>query len=374
MKMTFRWYGEKDPITLTKISQVPYIDSGIVSAVYDVKVGEIWPLENIQKMVKQIHDKGMVYEVIESLPVHEDIKMGLPTRDKYIENYKQSLRNLAACGLKVITYNFMPVWDWFRTTLAKQAPDGSNALAYDHNKYLEIFEKFKTLDLTTKEAEVEFNKWKLPGWDSSFSFAELAGMLEKYKNIDEQKLWENLEYFLKGVMPTVDELNIKMAIHPDDPPWSLFGLPRIITTKENIARFLKLYDSPNNGITACTGSLGCYKKNDPVDIVKTFVDRIYFVHLRNVKITGKGDDHTFEEVAHHYQCGTNDQLGIVKALVDANYKWYIRSDHGRMIWDEKGRAGYGLFDRALGAAYLTGIIHGIQKEKKLIKDLKKPKS
>ncbi|MBE7045586.1 MAG: mannonate dehydratase, partial [Ruminococcaceae bacterium] len=198
----------------------------------------------------------------------------------------------------------------------------------------------------------------LPGWDASYTKDGMKALLEKYQHISEEDLWNNLKYFLDRVIKVAEEVKVKMAIHPDDPPWSIFGLPRIITNKKNLERFLKLYDSPYNGLTLCAGSLGVTKENDIADLVRTFADRIPFAHMRNIKITG---EKCFEESAHFSECGSLDMVAIMKAYHDAGFTGYMRPDHGRMIWGEKGRPGYGLYDRALGAVYLNGIWETLEK-------------
>ncbi len=343
MKMTFRWYGEDDPVTLEKIRQIPGV-TGIVSAVYDIPVGEEWPLERIEKLKKTVEDAGLELSVIESVPVHEDIKMGCGDRDRYIENYCKTLRNLAKAGIDCVCYNFMPVFDWTRSDLAHKLADGSNALAYDNDTVLKM-------DPVNGELS-------LPGWDSSYTKEDMRELLERYSHISEEDLWDNLKYFIDRVIKTAEEVKVKMAIHPDDPPWSIFGLPRIITNKKNIERFLKLYDSPYNGLTLCSGSLGVDPDNDIIDMIHTFADRIHFAHIRNIKITGKK---CFEESAHLTESGSLDIYGIVKAYCDENFDGYIRPDHGRMIWDETGKPGYGLFDRALGAVYINGLYEACKK-------------
>ena len=337
MKMTFRWYGEDDPVTLEKIRQIPGV-TGIVSAIYDIPVGEEWPLERILSLKETVEKAGLELSVIESVPVHEDIKTGDGDRDRYIENYQKTLVNLSKAGIDCVCYNFMPVFDWTRSDLAFELPDGSNALIYDEDTVLRMNPLKGSLSL--------------PGWDSSYTKDEMKSLLEKYKKISEEDLWDNLKYFLDRVIKTAEEVGVKMAIHPDDPPWSIFGLPRIITNKKNIERFLKLYDSKYNGLTLCSGSLGADSDNDIIDMVHSFADRIHFAHIRNIKITG---DKCFEEAAHKTECGSLDIFGIVKAYYDEGFDGYIRPDHGRMIWGETGKPGYGLFDRALGAVYLNGL-------------------
>ena len=341
--MTFRWYGEDDPVTLEKIKQIPGV-VGIVSAIYDIPVGEVWPLERIVKLKQAIEKAGLELSVIESVPVHEDIKMGCGDRDRYIDNYCQTLRNLSKVGIDCVCYNFMPVFDWTRSDLAFTLPDGSNALIYDNETVLKM--------------DPVKGELSLPGWDSSYTKEDMKALLEKYKNISEEDLWNNLKYFLDRVIKVAEEVKVKMAIHPDDPPWSIFGLPRIITNKKNIERFLKLYDSPYNGLTLCSGSLGVSPENDVVDLVNTYCDRIHFAHIRNIKITG---EKCFEEAGHKTECGSLDIYGIIKAYHDNGFDGYIRPDHGRMIWGETGKPGYGLYDRALGAVYINGIWEALER-------------
>ena len=343
MKLTFRHYGSSDPISLEKISQIPAM-TGIVSAVYDVKPGSIWSNESILKIKNDANAYGLEFEVVESVPVPEDIKLGNEKAPQLIENYCENVRRLGKAGVKCICYNFMPVFDWLRSELEHQHPDGSNGLAYDDETVL-------SMNPLTSELS-------LPGWDESYSKDELKELLNKYKEIDEERLWKNLETFLKAVIPVAEESGVKMAIHPDDPPWGIFGLPRIITTEKNLERFLKLVDSPANGLTFCTGSLGADVNNDLVKMAKKFATRIHFAHLRNIKHTG---EKCFHETGHPTECGSLDMYNIVKSLVEGGFDGYVRPDHGRMIWGETGRYGYGLYDRALGAMYLTGLFEGIEK-------------
>ena len=343
MKMTFRWYGEDDPVTIEKIKQIPGV-SGIVTAIYDIPVGEVWSSERIQKLKNTVEASGMELSVIESVPVHEDIKMGCGERDRYIDNYCRTLENLAAAGVDCVCYNFMPVFDWTRSDLKHKNSDGSNSLSYD--------------DETVKKMNPLSGDLSLPGWDSSYTTSEMKSLLEKYNSITEEDLWANLKYFLDRVIKTAEKVKIKMAIHPDDPPWNIFGLPRIITCKKNIERFLKLYDSPYNGLTLCSGSLGANPENDIIDLIHSFCDRIHFAHIRNIKITG---DRCFEETGHKTECGSLDIFGIVKAYHDEGFDGYVRPDHGRMIWGETGRPGYGLYDRALGAVYINGLFEACER-------------
>jgi len=339
MKMIFRWYGNADPIPLQYIRQIPCID-GVVSAIYDVPVGEAWSSESITAMKRDIEAAGLNFEVIESVPVHEDIKLGSGRCDEYIENYKTTLRRLGKAGIKVVCYNFMPVFDWTRTQLDKRLPDGSTALVC-YNDQLASMDPLH-------------GELSLPGWDASYKKEELFALFEAYSHVDEEKLWSNLGHFLREIIPVVEESGIKMAIHPDDPPRPIFGLPRIITCEENLDRFLKLVDSEANGLTFCVGSLGCDKKNDTVRLIRKYSEmkRVHFAHVRNVKLLPDG---SFEESAHYTPCGSIDIKEILRALKETGFDGYIRPDHGRMIWGETGKPGYGLYDRALGAMYMAGI-------------------
>lgn len=345
MKLSFRWYGSDDAIKLKYIRQIPNMNS-IVTAIYDVPVGEKWSIESIFKIKKEVENEGLKFDVIESVPVHEDIKLGLSSRDKYIENYKENIRNLAKAGVKVICYNFMPVFDWTRTQLDKVLDDGSTALVY----YKDQIEKMDPLK----------GELSLPGWDTSYTKNELKDIFEKYSNIEKDDLWTNLEYFLKEIIPVAEACDVKMAIHPDDPPYDIFGLPRIITNEKNIDRFLNLVDSKYNGLTFCTGSLGSGSFNDIVSMVDKYSKqgRINFMHVRNIKLL---EDGSFEESAHYSPCGSLDIVEIMKVLYKNNFDGYLRPDHGRMIWGEVGRPGYGLYDRALGAMYIVGIWETLQK-------------
>ena len=344
MKLTFRWYGEQDRIPLEYIAQIPNMYS-VVTAVYDVPVGEVWSDESIARLKALANSAGLKAEVIESVPVHEDIKLGLPSRDKYIEAYKENIRRLGRAGVKCICYNFMPVFDWTRTELAKPAADGSTSLVYYE-------EQLKDMDPLKGELS-------LPGWDSSYKKEDLARLFEMYRDVVEETLFGNLCYFLQRVIPVAEEYGVNMAIHPDDPPWDIFGLPRIITDEKHIDRMLAAVDSPANGLTFCTGSLGADKRNDLVHMVKKYASagRIHFMHIRNIKLVEGG----FEETAHDEACGSLDIIGIVRALEECGFDGYVRPDHGRMIWGETGKPGYGLYDRALGAAYLNGVFETVKR-------------
>lgn len=343
MKLTFRWYGDNDPVTLEKIRQIPTM-TGIVSAVYDVPAGGVWSEESIAELKAKAENAGLEFEVVESVPVPEDIKLGNDKAPELIANYCENVRRLGKAGVKVICYNFMPVFDWLRSELTRQNADGSNSLAYD--------------DATVLAMNPLTSELSLPGWDESYTKEGLKDLLNQYKEIDEEGLWKNLQTFLEAVIPVAEESGVKMAIHPDDPPWGLFGLPRIITGEANLERFLKLVDSPANGLTFCTGSLGAGQSNDLIAMAKKFAGRIHFVHLRNIRWTGPKD---FEEVGHPSSCGSLDMYGIANALYEGGFDGYVRPDHGRMIWGETGRFGYGLYDRALGATYIAGLWEAIER-------------
>jgi len=347
MKMSFRWYGETDPVKIEYIGQVPNMRY-IVSAVYDTPVGEVWSEDSIAHIKAVIEKAGLKLEVIESVPVHEDIKLGKPTRDKLIANYCENIVRLGKAGVKVICYNFMPVFDWVRTQLDKVNEDGSTTLVY----YAEQLNGKNPLN----------DDMSLPGWDSSYAKEAIRGIFDDYAKLTKEDIWKNLEYFLKRIIPVAEKSNVKMAIHPDDPPWDIFGLPRLITCEKNLDRFLKIIDSRYNGLAFCTGSLGCAETNDVPRLVDKYAKagRIHFIHIRNIKLLG---DKSFEETAHYSLCGSLDIVEICKALHRNKFDGYIRPDHGRMIWGETGKPGYGLYDRALGAMYITGIWEALSKVK-----------
>ena len=342
MKMTFRWYGESDVIPLQYIRQIPNM-SGVVTAVYDVPVGEVWSEEKISRLKSLCDANALEMEVIESVPVHEDIKLGRPSRDRLISNYAQTIRNLGKYGVKCICYNFMPVFDWLRTNLHTEAPDGSNSLSYLHDELMRLDPK----------------NLHLPGWDESYKTDELNQLLDAYSGVTHEQLFDNLIYFLKGIMPACDETGINMAIHPDDPPWDMFGLPRIIVSKESYDELFTREPNPHNGVTFCTGSLGAKRDNDLVWMAEKYARRIPFAHIRQIRYSGELD---FTEAGHLTEMGSLDIFGIVRALVKGGFTGYVRPDHGRNIWGEDGKPGYGLFDRALGAAYLNGLFEAVEKQ------------
>ncbi|MFD1484721.1 mannonate dehydratase [Lacticaseibacillus baoqingensis] len=352
--MGFRWYGPKDdPITLQNIRQIPGTTQ-VVGALFDVPVGEVWPKEKIAELKREVEAAGLKLEVIESVNIHDDIKIGKPSRDQYIENYKQTIRNLAEYGIKVICYNFMPVFDWLRTDLHYVLADGSNDMAFEADKLAD--DPQEIIDSTRNGS----NGYTLPGWEPE-RLATIEGLFKAYKDVDEAKLRENMKYFLDAIIPVCEECDVRMAMHPDDPPRPLFGLPRIYKNAEDMRAIEAMHESKYNGFTICTGSLGENPNNDVPAIIREFVakDRAPFIHARNIKfMNAKGD---FHESAHLSECGSLDMYEIMKALHDTHFDGYIRPDHGRNIWGEDGVPGYGLYDRALGIAYLNGLWEALEK-------------
>ena len=345
MKMSFRWYGTgNDSITLSQIRQIPGV-SEIVWALHEKQPGEVWEKSEIQAVKDELDKYGFGMSVVESVNVHDDIKTAGANRDLYIENYKQTLRNLKDFGVKVVCYNFMPVFDWTRTDLFHPLPDGSTALYYEKSKIKQDPEEMAAYILK------ETKGYTMPGWEPE-RLANLKELFALYKDVDKEKLWENLKYFLEELMPVCHECDIKMAIHPDDPPWDIFGLPRLLTDESAVERFLKMVDDPYNCLTLCSGSLGSNPDNNVADIVRKHCDRIAFAHIRNVKHFDNGD---FSETSHRDCDGDVGILDIIKAYHDGGFDGYIRPDHGRHIWDEKCRPGYGLYDRALGIMYILGV-------------------
>ena len=346
MRMAFRWFGADDPVCLEHIRQIPGVET-IVSALYDVPVGAAWTRNGLHALQEAVDRAGMSLGVIESIPVHEDIKLGRSTRDQLADNYCESVHVAGETGVRVVCYNFMPVFDWLRTNLALRANDGSTALAYE-DSHLAHF------DLSRGTGD-------LPGWATAYDADELNRLLAAYRVLDETQMWEHLAWFLERVVPVAEEAGVRLAIHPDDPPWPVFGLPRILTSTTALERLTQLVDSPANGVTFCTGSLGADAGNDLVAAIRSLGrrKRIHFVHCRNVKRTGR---HSFTEVAHPSRFGDVDMLEVMRALHDTGFDGCMRPDHGRMIWDEEGRPGYGLYDRALGAMYLQGLWEAVTSE------------
>ena len=352
MQMTMRWFGTGyDSVSLQQIRQVAGV-TGVITTLYGTKPGEVWSREAICAMKQEVEAQSLTVSGIESVNIHESIKLGTPDREQYIENYIQTLTHLGEEDIHLVCYNFMPVFDWTRSDLAKVRTDGSTVLAYDQ-KLIDSIDP----DTMLSSMDAKANGFVLPGWEPE-RMARIQELLLQYRNVDEEMLFENLRYFLSRIMPTCEKYDIRMAIHPDDPAWPVFGLPRIITSKENLLRMIHLVDSPCNGVTLCTGSLGSNPNNDIPDIIHALQGRVHFAHVRNLRHHAPGD---FEEAAHFSQDGSMDLFEIMKALYDSGFDGPIRPDHGRAIWGEVSMPGYGLYDRALGASYLNGLWESIDK-------------
>ena len=322
---------------------------------YGTKPGEAWEMDDILALKREIEDAGLSLAGIESVNIHDAIKVGTPDREQYIDNYITTLERLGEADIHMVCYNFMPVFDWTRTELARVRPDGSTVLAYTQ----EAVDALKPEDMFAS-INGSSNGAILPGWEPE-RMAHIKELFEMYQDVDDEKLFANLKYFLERIMPTCDKYNINMAIHPDDPAWSVFGLPRIIINKANILRMMKMVDNPHNGVTFCSGSYGTNLENDLPDMIRSLKGRIHFAHVRNLKFNSPTD---FEESAHLSSDGTFDMYEIMLALYDIGFDGPIRPDHGRMIWDEVAMPGYGLYDRALGATYLNGLWEAIEKQHK----------
>ncbi|MCR4991100.1 MAG: mannonate dehydratase [Lachnospiraceae bacterium] len=355
MEMTFRWFGTGfDTVTLKQIRQIPGV-TGVITTLYDTEPGEVWSIESISALKKEVEDAGLHISGIESVNIHDAIKVGTPDRDVYIDNYIKTLENLGKEDIHLVCYNFMPVFDWTRTELARKRPDGSTVLAYTQKA-------IDSIDPADMFASIkgDANGAILPGWEPE-RMAKIKELFEMYKDVDDEKLFANLKYFLEMIMPVCNKYDIKMAIHPDDPAWSVFGLPRIIINLDNIKRMMSMVDDVHNGVTFCAGSYGTNRQNDLPTMIRELKGRIHFAHVRNLKFNSDDD---FEEAAHLSSDGSFDMYEIMKALYDIGFEGPIRPDHGRMIWDEVAMPGYGLYDRALGATYLNGLWEAIDKSQK----------
>ena len=356
MKTTFRWYGEgNDTVSLEAIRQIPSM-TGVVWALHDMAAGEVWPEDRIIEVKEQAAKYGLNIDVVESVNVHEAIKLGLPEREQYIENYKESLKNLGKHGVKVVCYNFMPVFDWMRTDLFHPSfnGDGSTALFYDHDAMKDLDPK----QLVKSVAEGS-QGLTLPGWEPE-RLAHLDKLFDAYKDVSEDDLRKNLKYFLEAIIPTAEAAGIKMGIHPDDPPFSIFGLPRIVKNYADLKAIVDMVDSPSNGLTLCSGALGPNPDNNLPQMIRDFHDRIPFAHIRNIKRFDNGD---FIETSHLSSDGSLDIAEIVRTYHDVGFTGYWRPDHGRHIWGEQCRPGYGLYDRALGVMYVQGVWDECEKRK-----------
>lgn len=353
MNITFRWFGkEYDSVTLDKIRQLPHV-TGIISTLYGKPAGEEWYRDEIRSLKETIERSGLSLLGIESVNVHESIKAGFRDRDKYIENYQKTLVALGEEGIRLVVYNFMPVFDWVRATLAKPRPDGTAVLSYDDELVKELGPE-KLFDWLSKQA----NGFILPGWEPE-RLARVRELLTYYHDCSEETLFNNLVYFLKAITPVCERYDIKLAIHPDDPPWGLFGIPRVVTNLANLKRILAAVPSPSNGVTVCTGSLGANPANNVIQIIQELGERIHFVHVRNLKFIGPGK---FDETSHLSCDGDLDMYRIMKTLYESGYDGCMRPDHGRAIWGEISMPGYGLYDQALGSAYMYGLWEALSKE------------
>ncbi len=337
MHMTMRWFGPADPVPLWKLRQVPNL-TGIVSALHDLAPGLPWPLEAVAARRAQVEAAGLKLSVIESIPVHEDIKLGHARRGERIGAFIASLEAVAAAGVPVVCYNFMPVFDWTRTNLTSPMPDGSTTLI------------FRQADVDPAPGD---EPPPLPGWAEAYTPEALRALRAAYANVSADQLREHLAYFLRAVVPEAARLGVKLAVHPDDPPWPVLGLPRVVSTADDLEFVLQAAPNDHNGLTFCTGSLGARADNDLPSLAKRFASHIHFVHARNVLRRG---EHDFDEVAHISDHGSVRLAQTVSLLARLRPGVPIRPDHGRMIWGETGRPGYGLYDRALGATYLQGLI------------------
>ncbi|MCH4552811.1 mannonate dehydratase [Aestuariibaculum lutulentum] len=384
MQETFRWFGVSDSVKLSDIKQAGA--TGVVTALHHVSNGEVWEVEEIQKVKTLIEDAGLVWSFIESIPIHENIKLRKGDYLQRIENYKQSLRNVAACGIKNVCYNFMPVLDWTRTQLFWKLEDGSTALRFDKVE-MAVFEKFimeregveeaytseilalaetRFADMSAEEKQaLEDNVLKgLPGTVDDLTIPVFKDMIAQYDNLSHADLKANLSFFLNEVIPVCEENGIVMAIHPDDPPMDIMGLPRIIKSEADLTDLVNFIDSPSNGITFCTGSLGANPDNDLPSMIRKFADRIHFLHLRNVK---REDDGSFYEDNH--LDGSTDMYEVVKAVLEVekqrNIQLPMRPDHGHQMLSDlenkKAYAGYTAIGRLRGLAELRGLALGISR-------------